>query len=249
MKLISNHPVSRILIILLTLTGCATIQEYLKTDPLEGNPDKTGLMLATCRIIANFQDRSIWGTAFGVDQNGTATGGAITGVDNIELEGRAKNEVVAFPNLAPGTYKLVLMRGVRGISAESVKKIYNCPSDWDTEHNIPTKCPDGVEFEFHLPPPVQEQLTFEVVAGEVVFVGNLVFDEPHDPPYHNLQTSTSGNTIHDFHECVPNEKFQIERDPQTELDSLKKVVSGFKENSWTAKIRERIAVLEQEVGE
>jgi len=115
-----------------------------------------------------------------------------------------------FPNLHPGPYKLVLMRGTRWLSDDAVKKIY---------------------------------------AGEVIFIGNLVFDEPHDPPYRNLRKNTSGSNMVDFHQCQPNDKFRIERDPQKEIDTLERTSSSFGDNYWTSKIEDRLAVLKQEVGD
>ena len=231
------------------MTGCAAISSRFKKDLLEGDPEITGMAVASCEIIANFQDRGFFGTILGIDDKGSASGGAIIGVDGIELEGIAKNNVVVFSNLQPGTYKLVLMRGTRWLSDDAVKKIYDCPSDWDIENNFESNCPDGVEFEFQLPSPLLEELTFNVMSGEVTFIGNLVFDEPRDPPYRNIRSNTSETHMVDFHRCKPNDKFRIERDPRKEINTLERVSSSFGDNYWTNTIKGRLTALKQEVGD
>ena len=229
------------------VTGCSLFSGVFEKDAIEGDPELAGMAVVSCDIIANFQDRGLLGTVLGIDDTGSATGGAITGVDGIQLEGKAADDVVVFANLQPGDYRLVLMRGERLLSADAVKKIYDCPSEWDVQVNFPVKCPAGVEFEFALPAPVQEELSFTVEPGEVIFLGNLIFDEPHDPPYGNIRTIGTGDRKVDFHRCAPNEKFRIERGPQAEIDSLENVVSGYEDNYWTRKIKRRLAMLHEEV--
>jgi len=237
------------LAVCVAMTGCATISRLFEKDLLEGDPKITGIAVASCDIIANFQDRGVVGTVLGIDDNGSATGGAVTGVDGIELEGIARDNVVVFSNLQPGTYKLVLMRGTRWLTDDAVKKIYDCPSDWDVEHDFESNCPDGVEFEFKLPSYLLEELTFNVMSGEVAFIGNLVFDEPHDPPYRNIRNDRSESHLVDFHQCEPNDKFRIERDPQNEITTLERISSSFGDNYWTDTIKDRLTVLKQEVGD
>jgi hypothetical protein len=231
------------------MPGCSLYSRLFQKDLLEGDPDITGIAVASCDIIANFQDRGFFGTVLGIDDNGSASGGAITGVDGIELEGIAKDNVVVFPNLQPGTYKLELMRGARLLGETAVKKIYDCPSDWDIEHNLESDCPDGVEIEFQLPVHLQEELTFDVKSGEVVFIGNLILDERHDPPYRNIRDNTSGTHRVDFHQCKPDDKFRIERDPQAEINTLERISSSYGDNYWTDAIKGRLTVLKQEVGD
>lgn len=231
------------------MTGCAMFSNLFKKDLLEGDPEITGMAVASCDIIANFQDRGVIGTVLGIDDNGSATGGAVTGVDGIELEGIAKNNVVVFTNLQLGTYELKLMRGTRWLNDDAVKKIYDCPSDWEIETNFEVNCPDGVEFEFQLTSRWREELTFNVMPGEVVFLGHLVFDEPHDPPYGKIRNNTSGTHKVDFHQCHPNDKCRIEREPQREINTLEQVSSSFRDNYWTKTIQDRLTVLKQEVGD
>jgi len=232
-----------------TLAGCSLFSGLFKKDLLEGDPEITGMAVASCEIIANFQDRGFWGTIIGIDKKGSASGGAITGVDGIQLEGIPEDNVVVFQNLQPGQYKLVLMRGTRMLNGDAIKKIYDCPTDWEKENNWPATCPRGVEFEYLLQRNIQDELTFNVTAGELVFIGHLVFDEPHDPPYGNIRKNTAGTSEVDFHQCRPNEKFRLERDPENEINTLERASSSFGDNYWTARINERIKELELEMGE
>lgn len=234
-------------VLLVALAGCASLKRMFQEEPLEGNPETTALVIASCDIVANFQDRGFLSSVLGVDKKGEATGGVIKGVDNIELEGFATDKVVVFPNLQPGVYRLVMMRGKRLLDDDATRKIYGCPPEEEEESPFPQDCPRGVELEYRLPPHIQEELTCEAAAGEIVFLGNLVFDEPHDPPYHDARPDYAGDTSLDFHRCEPNQMFRIEVDPETELSILKKVESGFQENAWTPKLKARIAALEPEV--
>jgi hypothetical protein len=225
-----------ILAVLPVVLSCAQLREVGKSPPIEGNPDLSGIIIVNCEIIANFQDHGLLYALLGIDDHAETTSGAVAGVDGILLEGRASKNVIVFPNLQPGTYKVAIVRGDRAPPVDSENEIYNCSDE---------SCPDAIELEFLIHTNAQLELTFEVNPGDVVYAGKLIFNENHDPPF-SYTGGLPGDYIVDFHQHKAKDEITIKWDKKFEIEALENAIAGFKRNHWIEKIERRLKELKQE---
>jgi len=132
-------------------------------------------------------------------------------------------DALIFPDLAPGWYRLA------GVQADVAAVV---PSEARTRN-------PGTTYIYSYPFNPQDEpdaLTFQVVAGEMRFLGRLWVQEDDAP-----RVDKDGS-IREWQK--DNHGFRIERNRHEELESLRGLARAAKNTPWAGAVRARIEVLE-----
>ncbi len=128
-------------------SGCKTLAR-MQAEPLEGSPETTGLVLVE-------PDITVFAAILGIKSSATPVGGLLASVDGTlqTAKGDSTRGYVVFSNLPPGKWQLVAIE-----------------ADWHQGNYVVRKL-------YGVPPGSADSFTFDVRAGQTVYVAAQIDDD------------------------------------------------------------------------
>jgi len=214
-------------ILILCLTGCATLEKIgllnvVDPKPVWGPPETTGMVIIECRVFTDpagnllepgkiigqelkeaifGRQEADWVNGKLTDSLGNQIEGGVYGVDWSGAE-----MLIIFPELQPGRYRLSQLNAVFRHYDDDKKEWYKSPSTID------------------IPSDALEELTFNILPGKTVYIGQFEVIESGRDKSFNINDST---------------KYEIE--------AFKKVIKKYKKSPWVSRWQKHLKGLENDL--
>lgn len=253
--------------------SCAAVEQLSNLlDTEEGepvhfdSPDSTAMVIVECQVYLDPGDtidlanpaESIFGAILGglgeklsgKDERSYLTGGVLAGDEKRLIEGRcfAKTGVL-FHNLRPGMYRLSRLMASQTLDSDQRKEYYDCKSPDKTAF---PECPDFLMMTYQFPDTATVDFTFQLEAGDCVYLGKLLLSEEHSLPFGHVEKIDSrfegGAWIPieaDKHKHNIAVDYELNSDPENELLAIGKLDGKYGQTPWSERWAERIDELEK----
>lgn len=243
--------VGAILVCMLVVHGCSMF-----TNKIKGVPETSAMIVIDCSVVyeqhierdfAEFVKQHLFGQAK-PDKNTLmgAIGVYIVGPGDKTVQGKKMaGDHFVFSDLRPGTYRLTRIKGSRSYSDDDRDEYFSgCPEEGD----VFDKCPKGAEFEYVIPSQLEIATTRVVRAGDIVYMGKLMVNEYHLPPYGNRWSAPSSVQgqfdSYESHKHTDPNSFYLDTASQHETEALNNLLADQKDSPWTAQMKRRLDVLQ-----
>ncbi len=204
---------------------------YLGKPKIEGEPDKSGLLLVDCGI-GNSSGSSFVERLLGLDDPKISKG-FLEGEDGQIIEGKGLKNLIIFSNLKPGNYKLTR------IETEKEQK---------DESSVIGK--SFFYYNYKIPESFSKNVNAVIEFGKPTYLGKLLIDENHDASYGMPSPSPNDymSPPWDYsHECPDEDIYDIIYDEKAEIETLEKFLQYYKKSQWAGIVTKRLEELNNNI--
>jgi hypothetical protein len=213
------------------LTSVGLLNDVSDPEPVFGQPDSTGLIVVDCQVFCdktvNLLDLGEVASAMfsGKKEAFSVPGGILLDDDGHQVEGQefivdwsGTEKLIIFSDLHPGDYRLSQIMVTYDWKDEEM--VY----DEEEGHYVEKEVTRYSSSIIDIPPGHLEALSNTLTPMQSIYIGKLIiFDEKGDG----------------------DNQYQIDSDPNHEIEALKKLIGKFKDSQWVPCWRKRLAELEE----
>lgn len=220
---------------IMLVAGCASFNKFFDDVGTPDSPETTGLFVVGVEFTDFLEKFDLFDSLVGLDEHIEFQSLTLKNEFGETEKSYKKEGKFVFDTLTSGRYTMIQVDASYSVDPKMREKVYGCGSD-DQD------CPKTIEFEYPIPYLSLEDLTFEILPGDIVYLGAFDIWENDKPPF-EWRNKEPGGGKKDFHRHEEI-SYQVTRRENEEIEALSKVLEKEKNTPWGPLIRKRLGELE-----